>query len=194
MLDDKHLLSILSVVYGPKSQSDSLTLLKSVRMSQEAPYQSLQTAANYFNEFRETVKWISGTDYVLSTKTLIKQFIKGVNPAKFREELELLEIESFSTLEDKFNDLYYEHHERLEKLIAAGCVVAGPSSKERTPAEKARDERCQGAWKGRGQERVDLDTADGAPDSTTKPTKLFTSQKTDVECFRCHETGHYANA
>ena len=59
MLDDKHLLSILSVVYGPKSQSDSLTLLKSVRMSQEAPYQSLQTAADYFNEFRETVKWIN---------------------------------------------------------------------------------------------------------------------------------------
>ena len=66
----------------------------------KAPYQSLQTAADCFNEFRETVKWINGTEYGLSTKTLIKQFIKGVNPAKFREELELLEIESFSTLED----------------------------------------------------------------------------------------------
>ena len=218
MLEDKSLLKILSVVYGPKSQSDSLALLKGVRMSQEAPYQSLQTAADYINEFKETVKWISSTEYGLSTKTMIKQFIKGVNPAKFREELELLEIESFLTLEDKFNDLYYEHHERLEKLIAAGCVVVGPSSKERTPAEKAGDERCQGAWKGRGQERVDLDTADGAPDSATKPTKLFTPQKTesshltpikpvgkganstmkaskaDVECFHCHETGHYANA
>ena len=75
MLDDKHLLSILSVVYGPKGQSDSLTLLKGVRMSQAAPYQSLQTAADYFNEFRDTAKWINGTEYGLSKKTLIKQFI-----------------------------------------------------------------------------------------------------------------------
>ena len=37
MLEDKHLLKILSVVYGPKSQTDSMALLKGVRMSQEAP-------------------------------------------------------------------------------------------------------------------------------------------------------------
>ena len=39
MLEDKHLLKILSVVYRPKSQTDSMALLKGVRMSQEAPYQ-----------------------------------------------------------------------------------------------------------------------------------------------------------
>ena len=62
-------------------------------------------------------------------KTMIKQFIKGVNPARFCEELELLEIESFSALEDRFN-IYYEHHERLEKLVSAGCLGTGPSHKE----------------------------------------------------------------
>ncbi len=86
---------------------------------------SLQTTEDYFNEFKETVKWINGTEYELSSKTLIKQFIKGVNPA----QLEVLEIESFPTLEDRFNDIYYEHHERLEKLITVGCVLTGPSDK-----------------------------------------------------------------
>ena len=62
MLEDKHLLRILSVVHGPKSQTDSLALLKGVRMSQEAPYQSLQTAADYINEFKVTVKRISGRE------------------------------------------------------------------------------------------------------------------------------------
>ena len=37
MLSDKCVLSILSVVYGPKSKVDSLTLLEGVRMSSEAP-------------------------------------------------------------------------------------------------------------------------------------------------------------
>ena len=170
MLEDKHLLRILSVVHGPKSQTDSMALLKGVRMSQEAPYQSLQTAADYINEFKETVKWISGTEYGLSNKTMIKQFIKGVNPAKFREELELLEIESFTTLEDRFNDIYYEHHERVEKLLAAECMVAGSSNKERAPAEKPIGERGRGTWRGQGQERVASDvSADGTQKTGTPP-------------------------
>ena len=51
MLDDDNLLSLLSVVFGPKSKVDSLTLLEGVCMSSEAPYHSLQTTAEYLNEF-----------------------------------------------------------------------------------------------------------------------------------------------
>ena len=118
MLDDDNLLSLLSVVYGPKSKVDSLTLLEGVRMSSEAPYHSLQTAAEYLNEFKECVKWIRGTEHRLNDKQLIKQFLKGVQPARFRKELELLEIESFLTLVDYFNKIYYKHHQSILQPVA----------------------------------------------------------------------------
>ena len=40
MLKDHNILSIFSLVYGPKSQVDSMALLKKIKMASDAPYQS----------------------------------------------------------------------------------------------------------------------------------------------------------
>ena len=69
-----------------------MALLKKIKMASDAPYHSLQPAANYVNEFKEAVQWINGTEYRLTDKQLAKQFLRGIQPAKLREQLELLEI------------------------------------------------------------------------------------------------------
>ena len=218
MLDDDNLLALLSVVYGPKSKVESLTLLEGIRMSSEAPYHSLQTAAEYLNEFKDCVRWIRGTEHRLTDKQLTKQFIKGVQPAKFRKELELLEIESFITLVDNFNKIYYKHHQSICSVIAAGGIVDSPSKAgERSSAGKDGAER--GRWRGPKPD-VSSVTVDGTPSVPTAtksvvppqpqkpPPTPFTPIKTivkgsdsaakaskaDVECFHCHGRGHYANA
>ena len=183
MLDDDNLLSLLSVVYGPKSKVDSLTLLEGVRMSSEAPYHSLQTAAEYLNEFKECVKWIRGTEHRLNDKQLIKQFIKGVQPARFRKELELLEIDSFLSLVDYFNKIYYKHHQSICNVIAAGGIVLESSHKagEKTSAGKDGGERSRGTWKNPEPNFLSV-TVDGTP-SVPTTTKSLTPQKPSPSPF-----------
>ena len=94
-------------------------------------------------------------------------------------------------------------------------MVAGSSNKERASAKKNIGERGRGTWRGQGQERVASDvSADGIKKTGTPPTpqknptsyltpaKLIPKEnnsaaknnKADIECFHCHERGHYANA
>ena len=215
MLDDDNLLSLLSVVYGPKSKVESLTLLEGVRMSSEAPYHSLQTAVEYLNEFKECVKWIRGTEHRLNDKQLVKQFIKGVQPARFRKELELLETESFITLVDYFNKTYYNHHQSICNVIAAGGLVES-ASKAGEKDSAGKDGAGRSRWKGSKPDAVGK-TVDGTsgvtpttnsvstqpqkpPSSPFTPIKTIAKESTtkaskaDVECFQCHEKGRYANA
>ena len=196
IFSEESLVAGLRMLYGPQNFQQADAVLKLVKMDKKGPhYRSPQPAIEYIAQFDLALEWIA--DINLSQKVIIKQFIKGVQPADLSRELELQEFKSYQNLKNQFARVYLDNHRSFKKLGAIGAFddfSGGSNKKIDSPAStgsKSQKSSVSGT-DATAKSRWTKATEEQPQKEPTKEAKGTATPVSDKTCFHCQRKGHIA--
>ena len=101
---NEHIEEMLILMFGPAEPAEAMVLLKNIKMTKDAPFSKLSLATNYRRDWKMTLKWCK--NHRLKGKTLVKNFLYGIQPRKLASALECLEYEKIEEVMDAFVKAY----------------------------------------------------------------------------------------
>ena len=144
---------------------------------------SLNTYVQYVEDFKFWVMVAGNAHRQPPDKEVVKRFVSGLKPDIFREEICSRSFETLDVMVETRHELF-----NYRNIIEISVWIKRPEvkkeSKDRTP--EAHISKKSGNY---------TEAHTGAP--LAKDSKVSNSRKTivikDVECFKYHKKGHYAN-
>ena len=177
-------ISLMLKIHQADSSRDWRLLIKNAKM--EKSDLSLTTYVQYVEDFRFWVN-VAGRPHRIPDKEIAKCFVNGLKPELFREETY---ARSFENLDDVVRDAREELH-TYRDIMEISDRVKRPEPKEEFTKEKKDYSQSASSFKKKGE----ANSSTGASFSGFKKPASFSVEKDmkDVECFKCHKKGHYAN-
>ena len=172
-LSSHEIFEALCSIHNSISMNQSKDRLYAIKMKSED--MSMETLLNYVEEFEYEMKFI-GTEYVVSDKSLAKIFVMGIKPVKLRLDVQNCDNESLDEAKDNLFRLVDDH-------LKASSIdnLSNRNSKFKQTGSGKRDSKPS-------NNKDNKDNSNQKPDKKTTELDLST-----IECFRCHEYGHFAN-
>jgi hypothetical protein len=160
-------------------------------------YATPQPAIEYCMLYDNALQWIR--DIGLSDGAIIKQFIKGVQPAQLAGELELREFKEFKLLKNFFTHTYFDNHKAFKKIKATGAVNSEDENKKKsagaavaaTGANKSSAPAAAAAATTRKFTQAPTGSLKASP---AKDSKGPGTPLDEITCWTCGEKGHRASA
>jgi hypothetical protein len=197
IFSEASIMGALRYIYGPQNFHEARTVLSEIKMDKNYQhYATPQPAIDYCMRYDTALQWIC--DIGLSEGAIIKQFIKGVQPAHLAGELELREFKEFKLLKNFFTHQYFDNHKafKIYKSTGALCsddgtskegagaaVAAAGTNKFSAPAAAAAATR---KW-----EQVPTASLKASP---AKDSKGPGTPLSEITCWHCEEKGHRASS
>ena len=196
MFSEASIIGGLRIVYGPQNFQQAGAILKEIKMEKFVKhYRTPQPAIDYCTRFDTALQWI--VDIGLSQKTIIKQFIEGVQPSDLSSELKLREFRDFKTLRNFFAKTYFENHQNLNKLKNSGAFDIHDSGAAKkggslaAAAPGANKSSVPGATAAKTGQWTQVATSSPKP-FTAKESRGPSTPMGDKTCWNCGEKGHVA--
>jgi hypothetical protein len=171
-------------IHEADSSRDWHIMIKNAKM--EKSDLSLTTYVQYVEDFRFWVN-VAGRPHRIPDREIAKCFVNGLKPELFREEMY---ARSFDNLEDVIR----ETREEL-KTYRKLSDISDRAKKSEPKKDFGKDKREFSKSVATFSKKSEANTTSGATFSPYKksgPSGVKDDLK-DVECYKCHKKGHYAN-
>ena len=124
-MSNAHILEMIIYVLGPRSVTDTITILRSIRIENDPVFTKWGTATNYVREWKVAMKWCKNQLPV--SKVLSEHFLAGVRPKQLAFNLKNLGIKNIEKLMKTFVSEYRTRVDATQKLAGMN-VLSAPES------------------------------------------------------------------
>lgn len=133
--DNAHIKAMLSVVLGPKTVHEVLTLLGSIRMMRTSSYSNMTPAFHYIREWRLALEWSLG--FVMPRmRELTRLFVDGIFPVEVQQDLR---VTHFGSMEEMYEALRVTFRRRTNAARELGLTITADQARHRNvPAYEQR--------------------------------------------------------
>ena len=188
---NEHVEEMLIEMFGPESQTEAIKLLKQIKMEKDSVFSNLALATNYKREWKLALHWCK--KHTMKGKTLVKQFLFGVQPQKLATTLGYSEFEDIYELMDEFVKAYKHGVRAKRDLAGMGVLKEEATVTKKSGSDTSQKETNQATSSTKTTSNAATGARTRSSGGSSGTTSLARGAHAVRECWECKSKEHMRN-